>query len=314
MISDTLEAKGIDLIVLLAPGKASFYPEYIPEHYNPEHKATNNYEVYRKEIMQANIHLLDFNKWFRDMKANSDYPLFPKTGIHWSMYGEMLSIDSIIKYINTIHTDNKIPELLIRDIETSANKMKGTDDDIEKGMNLLFNIKDLQMGYPQIEIQNDTSASPPKVLTVADSYYWSMFNWGLSKKAFNHGQFWYYNKQIFPESYKKPLNVIDINIREEVEKNDVVLLLFTDANLHRFAFGFIDQLYDSYFKSDKNSVSLKDKKEERIQLYIHAIKGTPEWIESIKKKAQERKISLSEAIRKNAEYMVWRENNENTNR
>ena len=32
-LKDTFLKRGIDLIVLLAPGKASFFPEYLPDHY-----------------------------------------------------------------------------------------------------------------------------------------------------------------------------------------------------------------------------------------------------------------------------------------
>jgi hypothetical protein len=250
-ITDTLLSKGIELIVVLAPGKGSFYPEYIPETYNPQNKSTTNYEVYAQQIAQSNIHLLDFNSWFIKMKTTSTYPLFPKTGIHWSNYGEVLAADSIIKYINSFHGDEKVPQLIIDSIETSI-IIRKTDDDIEKGMNLLSNIQDLEMGYPKFKIQKDTTTKSPKVLTIADSYYWGMFNWGLSRDAFNDGKFWYYNKQIYPDSYKNPLMVKDIDIKTEVQKNNVIILLSTDANLHKFAFGFIDKLYDSYFGESKN--------------------------------------------------------------
>ncbi len=253
-IEDTLKSKGIKLVIVFAPGKGSCYPEFIPERYNPGYRTTTNYEVYKKQILQKEFCFLDFNAWFRKMKPTSPHPLFPKTGIHWSKYGELLAADSIIKYINTIQRNKKIPELLIGEIEVS-NTMRDSDDDIEKGMNLLFNIEDLPMGYPQFEVPMKKNNA--KVLTVADSYYWGMFNWGMSRDAFNEGQFWFYNVQIYPDSYEAPLNVSDINIIEEVEKNDVVILMSTDANLFKFAFGFIDQLYEAYFGPKPNSESPK---------------------------------------------------------
>ncbi len=253
-ITDTLSKKGIDLVIVFAPGKGSFYPEFIPESYNPKHRTTTNYEVYRKHILQSKNRFLDFNDWFRKMKTSSPHPLFPKTGIHWSKYGEVLAADSIIKYINTIQKDKKIPELSIGEVEAS-NSVRDTDDDIEKGMNLLFNIKDLTMGYPQFQVP--IKKNNPKVLTIADSYYWGMFNWGLSRDAFNEGQFWFYNVQIYPDSYEAPVNVADINMIEEVEKNDVVILMSTDANLYKFAFGFIDQIYEAYFGSELNGKGQK---------------------------------------------------------
>lgn len=308
-LSDTLKSKGIELIVLLAPGKASFYPEFIPDRFDPKHRTTTNYEVYQKAISEKGIHLLDFHHWFRSMKNAALYPLYPKTGIHWSKYGELLAADSIIHYINSIQSEKQIPELLIGDVETSVN-MRETDDDVEKGMNLLVDVEDLPMGYPDFQVQEEHSLNKATVLTVGDSYYWNMFNWGLSRQVFNQGQFWYYNKLIYPDSYTKPTRVEDLDLIKEVEKNDVIILLSTDANLPDFAFGFIDQLYDAYFNSGRLFNALKADKEKRIQYFIHAIETTPTWLESAKNRALEKNMPLEEVIRKNAEYMLWAEENE----
>ncbi|MBT5933250.1 MAG: hypothetical protein HOH34_07920 [Flavobacteriales bacterium] len=45
--------------------------------------------------------------------------------------------------------------------------------------------------------------------------------------------------------------VNDINVLREVEKHNLILLIATDAMLYKFAFGFIDQLYELYQLSDK---------------------------------------------------------------
>ena len=126
--------------------------------------------------------------------------------------------------------------------------MHQTDDDIEQGMNLLTDIPDLSMAYPSYKIVNPDSTNVKKVLTVADSYYWGMFNLGLSRDAFNNGEFWYYNEQIYPDSYESPLRVENINFKQKIEENDVIIIICTDANLHKFGFGFIDCLYEEYCK------------------------------------------------------------------
>lgn len=304
MLNDTLQKKGIDLIVLFAPGKGSFYPEFFPKPYDTIAHGVTNYEVYREELQKSDIKFLDFNGWFRNMKDTSSYPLFPKTGIHWSKYGEIVAADSIIKYINSIQEEFIIPEMAIERIETSR-KMRDTDDDIEKGMNILFDIKDLKMGYPQFKWIETPHTNQPKVLTVADSYYWGMFNYGISRDAFNNGQFWFYNQDIYPKKSQEPLSVKDINLKEEVEKNDIILLLSTDANLYKFAFGFIEQLFDCYYPNF-DDLQLQ-KNEERTNFYINAIRETPQWLKKVTKKAQSKNISIEEAIREDAKYMVRQE-------
>ncbi|HIP32185.1 MAG TPA: hypothetical protein EYG86_05440 [Crocinitomicaceae bacterium] len=250
MLKDTLSKRGVELLIVFAPGKGSFYSEYIPEKYEPAIKSTTNYEVYQKSLVANDFNFIDFNSWFLAMKDTTSFPLFPKTGIHWSKYGELIAADSMIKYIADL-TGREMPEIRINDV-IKTDIMWDSDNDVEKGMNLFFNIKDLEMAYPQFEILHKDKTEA-KVLTVADSYFWGVYNWGLSRDVFAEGQFWFYNEAIYPDSYDQPLNVKDIDIITEVEKNDVVVLLSTDANLYKFAFGFIDQLYDAYFLKTNTS-------------------------------------------------------------
>ncbi len=156
-----------------------------------------------------------------------------------------MAADTIVKYIQSIRKI-EIPKILIESIEISYT-MRDTDDDIEKAMNLLFNIPDLEMGHPYFKIIKDSNTIQPKVLVVADNYYWGMFNWGLSKDVFDNDQFWYYNKQIYPDNYSQSTTVEDIDLKKEIEKTDVILLISTDNNLYKFAFGFIEQVYNIYF-------------------------------------------------------------------
>ena len=302
-IQDTLQSLNIQLCVVMAPGKASFFPEYIPDSYVPQNITTTNLEVYIDEMQKRKVNYLNFNKWFIQNKYSSSYPLFPKNGIHWSKYGEILAADSLISYMEST-MDIAMPHVVVKDITTSYS-MQGTDDDIEKGMNILFDIPDNKMAYPKIEFSSDSNTVVPKVLTIADSYYWGMFNYKISDKVFNKGKFWYYNKKIYPDSFKKELYVDDIDIKEEIEKNDMILILSTDANLYKFAFGFIDQTYNEYYNKE---YKIKKANEDAVNKYIQDIKNTPEWIKSVKEKAKRKGTSLEEEIRKNAEYMVREDN------
>lgn len=244
-LNDTLSKLNKSLIIVFAPGKASYYPEHIPSSFSSVDTDTTNYETYKEAFSNTDIHFIDFNQWFRDMKNSSPYPLMPKTGIHWSKYGEVIVADSLLSYLETIcHCE--YPDLIIDSVITS-NEMQDTDDDIESGMNLFFNIPDLEMGYPKFHIERSGKESGLKVSTIADSYFWGMYNFGLSRDYFNNGQFWYYNEQIYQDGLEVPLNPKEIDIQKEIEKSNVIILLSTDANLYKFAFGFVDELYDSYY-------------------------------------------------------------------
>lgn len=250
-VNDTLKSAGIDLIVLIAPGKASYHNEYIANKYEPNRKSITNYEVFKDKLDNSNIHFLDFNKWFLEMKETTEYPLFPKNGIHWSKYGEVIVSDSIVKYISKIKNTH-LPKIKIENIERSFN-MRGSDEDIEDILNLFYGVEDIEMGYPNISIMDKDSKSL-KVLTIGDSYYTGIYEFLFSNNLFEEHQFWFYNHTIHSKDSRiKPLKAVkDINFKKEVLRNDVVLLITTEANLYRFPFGFIDQLYNTYYS--KNNI------------------------------------------------------------
>src|ERR1700752_3070708 len=81
-------------IMVFAPGKTSYYPENIPEK-NFVQKSKNNYKAFTYKINEYGINYIDFNKWFMEKRATTEYPLYPQLGIHWSTYGAALAFDSI---------------------------------------------------------------------------------------------------------------------------------------------------------------------------------------------------------------------------
>lgn len=243
-IQAKLKETGTDLYVVFAPGKGSYCSEYIPDEWKEQRQSNTNYKSYLKAFNKKGINYLDFKSWFFEMKENTPYPLFAKAGIHWSNYGQFLAADSLLHKIGEIRS-TKMPELVLDKVRVDENNGNG-DYDIGAGMNLVFDLPTFPMGYPEFHIDSDTSIAQPKVLFVADSYFWGMFNLGLSRDVFGDGRFWYYNTAIYPDSYESPINVQQIDIRAKSEENDVIMILCTDANLYKFAFGFIDELYDAY--------------------------------------------------------------------
>ncbi|WP_430406403.1 alginate O-acetyltransferase AlgX-related protein [Fluviicola sp.] len=200
-IQDTLKRKGIDLVVIFAPGKGSFYPEYIPDRYKKRRKGKINYEVFKKQFNKQDVSYIDMHSWFESMKKDSRYPLFPRTGIHWSSYGQFLAADSITKLVSK-RCNQEIPHFILDRIELPDSTLLD-DDDIEKGMNIFRDIPDFQLAYPKFHPNRTQKKNDPKVLMIADSFYWGLFNANVSHFLFNDGEFWYYNEQIYPAIYQR---------------------------------------------------------------------------------------------------------------
>jgi hypothetical protein len=245
-IQDTLQKLNKDLLMIFAPGKGTFFPEYMPDYCAKQKRSKTNYAGYLSAMKSQKINYLDFNQWFLNMKSKSKYPLYGKAGIHWSKYGEYLAADSIIEVIGKMRK-TAMTKLVLDKLEVKKTNEQG-DYDIGEGMNLFFMMDTYPMAYPTFHYEKPKNKQKaPKVLVVSDSYFWGMFNAGISREVFDDGQFWFYNQEIYPDSYESPKNVNDINIQSEVEKNEVVVLICTDANLFKFAFGFVDQLYAKYY-------------------------------------------------------------------
>ena len=157
-----------------------------------------------------------------------------------------------------------------------------------------------------------TEGYKPKVLAIADSYWWTVWAWNvaLPENLFSNGGFWFYNKTIYPE--RTPLvNVDAINYKQEIEDQEFVLLVCTEATNHLWPYGFIERYlsgYDEVFnQKSANDYDTADSlywayKTSEIERITERIQNTPEWIESVTKQAEEQQISLEQALWNNAEY------------
>jgi hypothetical protein len=306
-VRDTLEALGKKLVVVLAPGKGSFYPEYIPEDYREDEMHKTNYEEWSKLLREKNIDLFDVRPWFLNAKDTSRYPLYPKTGIHWSNYGEYLVMDSLVRYIESI-SEFDLGEIVLDSIIVS-DKMRYTDDDLEYSMNLYFDIPDDEMAYPQIHYLPKPESERPKMLTIADSYFWGLFNAGLTTYLFRESEFWYYFESIYPELNRDSYKVAHYLLTDELKDVDIVMILSTETNV--YSFGFIEAAYKAYYSSDIEKA--EQRKQLRINYYIDAIQANEEWYANIVKQAEEKGISVEQCVRENAEYMVYKERLEQNN-
>jgi len=253
LVQDTLRKLHVDLVFIIAPGKGTYFSEYFPSPYDTMKIRTTNYAGYASAFKQSGISYIDFNKWFLDMKKTTPYPLYGKGGIHWSKYGEALACDSLIRFIEQ-ERECYMPRLVLDEVELSILN-RDEDYDIGSALNLLFTLDTYSMGYPKFHFQKDQNKTKQKVICVADSYYWGMFNFGISTEVFGNGKYWYYNEQIYPDSYEKNKSTSEVDLKIEIEKHDVIIVLSTEMNLYRFSFGIVDQLYDVYYANNKSLFS-----------------------------------------------------------
>ncbi|HFA47859.1 MAG TPA: hypothetical protein ENJ95_02435 [Bacteroidetes bacterium] len=295
-VEKKLKELGKELLIVAAAGKASFFPEYIPDHYFPR-RETNNIDEHKKAFTDSGLNYIDFNEWFVQMKDTSRYPLFPKTGIHWTEYGMTLAADSLVHYLEKLEGID-LPDIKIKDIELLP-KPHRTDNDIEKSMNLFFDIPTDGMiyAYPKIEYHSENKDSL-KVLVVGDSYYWQMYSMKLSKNVFNNGQFLYYGGQIYPGAGR----LENDDLMDFISSYDVIVMMCTEANLKSFPWGLQNSLYELLCK-DEHDLFIQAHLEEILE-QEDKIRADEKWFKEIKEAAKNAKMEVDEVLRKDAVFVV----------
>lgn len=294
-LQDTLAKKNVTLIVGLAPGKASYYSEYIPDWWGPP-KKNNNYRTFAKYLNQLNINHIDYNKWFLEMKPKTKYPLYSKIGIHWSRYGADLALDSLIKYIEHKRSID-MPSFIVKHTYLD-DSLHYPDNDIGQTTNLIWPIKSPPMAYNDFGWEDTTGRTRPRMLAVGDSYFWQLYDKGISPESFSFIDFYYYNENVYFSDDRTPVPVEEMNGPLDCEKTDVVFLLCTEANLASFGWGFVNEAYD--YQVLKKPVSMG----RLVRSYERAIRLDKTWLMSVQRKADERKIPLDSMIHLDAAYMA----------
>ncbi|MBT3242343.1 MAG: hypothetical protein HN352_04275 [Bacteroidetes bacterium] len=296
LVRDTLTKLGVEMALVLEPGKVSFYPEYIPDHYMRDTIRPSNYDLIKTEARKKAIPTIDLNAWFVSQKSLSEYPLFPKGGIHWSNYGMIRAVDTLLRFADEL-TYKQIPHLIIDSIEVT-NELRDTDSDLEDIMNLLWNSPHPRMAYPEFSFSIVSDSLKPRVLSISDSFFFNILNAGIPGKAFANEAFWYYSNTIYPDTWTARKDTSMINIREEVEQMDLILLMLTERFYYKMSWNFIDHLYKQYYPDEMVNY---------LYDYFAAIIRNFEWFDLVQREAGRKSISMEASMREHAFYQFWRD-------
>ncbi len=296
-VRNWLREQGKDLIVVLAPGKASFFPEFVPDEFKPDSIGKRNYDEYNRLLTTQNVPVIGCNEWFLAMKDTSRFALYPKCGIHWSYYGLGLVFDSLFTTMEQL-TGKDFVDFSIGNIDVTHH-LRSPDRDLWEGMNILLPPDDYAMPYPKFTFENAKADLMPRVITVADSYYWQWFGGGYPLRGYKTNSFWYYNAQVFLPDASAPKDRKQVDILEAVSQTDLIVVLQTDANMSRFSFGFIDDLY----AVAKDDGAAEMAKRAAIQKIIDGIRSSESYLQLIREKAAKRNISEEEMLRIDAGWI-----------
>ena len=87
-------------------------------------------------------------------------------------------------------------------------------------MNLIWKIRHPVYAYPAYHFTRDTSKHKPNGLVIGDSFYWTWYYPGIIRNMFNNVEFWYYGKDIYPQTFNEPMNIGELNFMDAVDRQN----------------------------------------------------------------------------------------------
>lgn len=297
VVQDSLKKKGIDLLLVFAPGKGEYCIEQIEDKYKHTPLRTN-YESYIANSKQLGINVLDLKAYFQKLKPTTPYPLFPKFGHHWSFYGECLAVDTIIGHIEKLHQCD-MPDITWKKIEV-VDTARSRDADVLKSMNLYRNPKqNMKLAYPEVMFEQDTTKNKTRVLTISDSYWYGPVYMGVGYSCFAGGEFWYYYNKVIPSPTPgQKVEVWQLDLKQQIESNQVIMLLYSDGNLPNFANAFIEDAYELY--TNPKAYYARVEKNKAIKEFEKQIREKPVLLKKATQKSNDLQIPLDSAIKLDA--------------
>lgn len=297
-LDSLLRSKNKHLIILFSPGKASFYPELIPDNYRPSEFPTN-YSTYAQAFKAAGLPFLDFKSWFIRMKDTCKQALYPAYGIHWTAYGAHLAADSLVRYME-VKSGKKMPMKHYTGFE-KRDGLSGKEYDLGELLNLYYPLPAAEHKVPIAVFDSTQKAYRPNVLIIGDSYWWNIADTRTPDYQFHEHSFLFYFNTAHLNRCKNYQPVVETDIRKEIEQADYVILTCTETNDNRFPFGFPEKalgLYgDPYWEASAD-------KEKTILLKMDDIRFNEQWMKDIRKKALANHLYPEEQIRQDAEWVI----------
>jgi hypothetical protein len=227
------------------------------------------------------------------MKDTSAFPVFPKYGMHWSLYATHYMADTLARYLQD-QTGITMPGFPVKSIQYSNHSLE-SDYDIAELLNLVCPLPETPNAYPVVPfaaIPQGTSDA----LIIADSYYILLAE-TYGKKMFGRQDYWYYNSSLYPWQNEVPPRKIDkTNLREQLLGYDIILLMVSDLNLHSGFWNFAEEAWLAFHPWQRDS---------HLDRMENSMRNDDEWFRFMVEKAEKQRRPLQEVIRADAAFMFY---------
>ncbi len=241
-LQELLAEHGIGFILLLTPGKASIYPEYIPDSYLRGSQGINtNPRNFLSALRQHSVNCVDGISILQQGRSLSKAPLFPRGGMHWSEMGAYIVLEQLLAMMSEIGGQN-IGKIEVEDCELTA--PAGADRDLVDLLNLWFPLS----GYlcPKLTLKLVSQDYKPKVLFTGGSFNYMLLGMLSRLELTSCLNFInYYNYKVtYPDPKLIHREILRLDWDNEIFSNDFIILEINETYVN----GEFDSLASGFAK------------------------------------------------------------------
>jgi hypothetical protein len=238
-----LEEHDVKFYVLVYPGKASIYPECLPQAYQPYVVAKNKgeykpdpYTLLKEYAYEEGVTFFE-NKELLLKEKEKGKIVFTKLSSHWSRPASVLFFNSAISFFNST-MDGKIGSIRIENESPVFGMSPWCDINDGNLLNIVFGLHDFES--PEFILKVNQTDYRPNVFLCGDSFNWNLLTGLFSTEPFlfNHIDFSYYNSYVtrFPGSVRITDNTTNY---ESIMENDIIIIALLDSNISSNAAQFV---------------------------------------------------------------------------
>lgn len=241
-IHHKLAAVGKQLIVYTTPSKAIFNADEIPQRYlNEKVDGKRAIDVFDEYIEDTDVVYFNSTEYLKQY-TNEEWPIFYKTGIHWSRPAEQLVSQQIINIINELKNGNT-KTLEVGELQVSNNAY-WRDADVYNLQNIWRGKEDSQ--YYQFSMKQFVPQNYEYYTVLLQG---GSFGEGL-KKDYIDNCIGFQFKDIFYKTALRDTNWnatsfsewSDLSLDQLLDQTDVVIIEINEAVLSNYSNGFVSYL------------------------------------------------------------------------
>jgi alginate O-acetyltransferase complex protein AlgJ len=232
-LQDLLRQRGIILLFLVSPNKATVYPEFIPDEIiSHKNGTTRAYDDFIGLFKKYNIQYIDGHDILVNARKQTRVPLFCQGGLHWNSLGAFYVADATIKKMEELRGE-PFNHIYCKNIRLDY-KPAGSDKDLADLLNLI--VPPTSYLTPHPEITSSQNARTYKISVIGTSFNWVFLDILHQGKVFDEIDFFYYyshGRARYPLNQpctKDMRDIKDPDIVKDFLSKDVIIIEMNEIN------------------------------------------------------------------------------------